>query len=319
MTTQSKGHAGFTLIELLVVIGIIGVLIALLLPAVQKVREAANRMSCTNNLKQIGIALLNHHMTYRVYPTNGAGNLGTPLPAVYIIKTDPPGFGCAGGCRWGVGQPNFTPPQQTGSWAYAILPFLEQEAARNNGTNPQTQGQAVPVKTYMCPSRGRQQPQRVPDADPVYTGITYATVPADTNMRTWCKTDYACNGLAFGGRRADLLKLSDITDGTANTIAVGEKAMDPQAYNTGGWHWDEPVFSSAGGTARSGNIIVQDRVDPTRAINGFFAGNWGAAHPGSAQFVFFDGHVAGLRYGLDERTVEALRTYNGHEIIGNLD
>jgi len=60
-------------------------------------------------------------------------------------------------------------------------------------------------------------------------------------------------------------------------------------------------------------------VDPTRAINGFFAGNWGAAHPGSAQFVFFDGHVAGLRYGLDERTVEALRTYNGREIIGNLD
>ena len=303
---NSSRRFGFTLIELLVVIAIIGILIALLLPAVQKVREAANRMSCSNNLKQIGLALQGHHDGYGVFPSNGAGDLGTTnLPPVYMIKSDPG----AGSYHWGVGQPGLRPEDQTGSWAYAILPFLEQQAANNLGTELQNGGQGVKVPVYMCPSRGRTQPQEVPDTDPIYIGVTYQTVPAGINP--WCKTDYACNGVAIPNWHHALLRIAAITDGTSNTILVGEKAMDVAAYNTGGWHYDEPAFSSAGGTSRSRGEIYLDHIDPSHVLAGFFAGTWGSAHPSGAQFVLADGSVHLIRYGVD---ISALLTPNGGEV-----
>jgi prepilin-type N-terminal cleavage/methylation domain-containing protein/prepilin-type processing-associated H-X9-DG protein len=311
------GHGkcgGFTLIELLVVIAIIAVLIALLVPAVQKVREAALRSSCQNNLKQIGIALLNFHDQYGVFPTNGGRDT---VATIFLTKTDPPGFGCAAGCVWGVGQPGLSPETQTGSWAYSILPFVEQDAARQLGTGPNG-GQGVGVKSYICPSRGRQQPQAVPASDPVYAGMTYSTTPA--GMNPWCKTDYACNGVAIRGRpdssgNPRLLRIVDIPDGTSNTFLVGEKAMDIQSYNTGGWHWDEPAFSNAGGTSRNGNELHQDRVDPARDINGFFAGQWGSPHSGGPQFVYADGSVRTLRYATPTTIVQQIMTPDGGEAV----
>jgi prepilin-type N-terminal cleavage/methylation domain-containing protein/prepilin-type processing-associated H-X9-DG protein len=306
---------GFTLIELLVVIAIIAVLVGLLLPAVAKVRDAANRMSCQNNLKNIGLAMLMHHTTYRVFPSNGGFDSSA---TVFVIKRDPPGPGrCNPQCTWGVGQPNKTPQDQTGSYAYAILPFMEQENAHVRGTNAANGGHGTGVKSYMCPGRGRLASQRVPAADPLYVGITYETRPA--GLQPWGKTDYAVNNVAIRGRGNPLLKLERIKDGSSNTLMIGEKAMSLDAYDTGGWHWDEPVFVAAGGTSRGGNVIVQDRTEPGNPINGFFWNNWGSPHTGNAQFVFFDGAVRGLSYGLRTTLVSALMTPTGGEPISDYE
>src|SRR5262249_36203387 len=124
--------------------------------------------------------------------------------------------------------------------------------------------------------------------------------------------------------RGKALAMVHITDGTANTIMLGEKAMDIGYYNVGGWNWDEPIFSSAGGTSRSNPVIVQDSRDtlpnPQKIYRGFYVGNWGSPHPGGAQFVLFDGSVRSLRYNLDSKTiVRPLMTPQGGEVIPNFD
>jgi prepilin-type N-terminal cleavage/methylation domain-containing protein len=122
----------FTLVELLVVIAIIGILVALLLPAIQAAREAARRTQCKNQLKQMGLGILHHADTYRVFPTGGAG------PSVNIAHY------VAGGRPFG-------PDKQGLNWTYQILPYLEEDAIRGITTQAQLQTAQVPL--YVCPSR----------------------------------------------------------------------------------------------------------------------------------------------------------------------
>ena len=131
-SSRTLAKRGFTLVELLVVIAIIGILVALLLPAVQAAREAARRTQCKNQLKQIGLAILNHANTLRVFPTGGAGF--HPDIANYVVNGKPLG-----------------PDKQGLGWGYQILPYLEEGALQ--GLTTQIQLQAAGVTLYVCPSR----------------------------------------------------------------------------------------------------------------------------------------------------------------------
>jgi prepilin-type N-terminal cleavage/methylation domain-containing protein len=295
-----RTSSGFTLVELLVVIAIIGILIALLLPAVQMARESARRTECTNNLKQIGVALHNFHDLHEFFPTNGGPPPNEP-GVIWTAAGGGPGY-------WGTGNPGLLPAEQTGSWAYSILPQIEQQ----NLMTASAQGE--PISTYICRSRGRQPSLPVPPSDPVYTGVTYG----DGGSTPWSTTDYACNGYYFrnrwpaGGVPGDGLPRSaeQCKDGLSNTILVGEKALDPRGYDTGGWYWNEPVFSGgSGGTARWGTAIMRDDEWTP------FPTNWGAAHPAGAMFLFGDGSIRPLRYGLEGNIVLALLTHAGGEIV----
>jgi prepilin-type N-terminal cleavage/methylation domain-containing protein len=153
-------RSAFSLIELLVVIAIISILIGLLLPAVQKVREAAAKTQGINNLKQIGLAVVGYHDNYGSLPHNGKGTL-TPDPTVS-------GF------------------NQPGPWTWQLLPFLEQQAVVNSAAY------TAPIKTYLCPGRARS-----PVSQSQSPFVKNSSNPAIHDG--WWPTDYAINVAAFPG------------------------------------------------------------------------------------------------------------------------
>jgi prepilin-type N-terminal cleavage/methylation domain-containing protein len=264
--SQRLSRPAFTLIELLVVIAIIAILIGLLLPAVQKVREAAARTQSVNNLKQLGLAMQNYHDTFGYLPDTGTGD---------------PTAGLAG---W----------QQPGSWAFQILPFLEQQAMFNNGTV------TTPVKTLLDPGRSRR-----------------GTIPTDTAhggvYTGWAVGDYAINSIPFGGgTNGNALRqvpLTLITDGTSNTVAYGEKSIDPNNYTSNGGNWDEPIWSAGwGGCERNGTGIYKD----VPGVN--FAGNWGSPYAGVCPFGLYDGSVRLISYSYPAASFGTYLTSNAGDI-----
>jgi prepilin-type N-terminal cleavage/methylation domain-containing protein len=207
-----RGRSGFTLIELLVVIAIIAILIALLVPAVQKVRDAAARAQCQNNLKQVALGLHNYHDVYKSLPPGCA--------------QDQPPFGTAAG-GWG------------SSWKVYLLPYIEQGAIFNKWQFNNSSGYTnannialvnnVTIPSYRCPS------SPLPDMSPYsntsgylemfssYTGISGAT---DTTIDSQVNTGNG-NGPNSGGGvlfPSSKIKLTGITDGTSNTMMVGEQS-----------------------------------------------------------------------------------------------
>jgi len=346
---------GFTLIELLVVIAIIAVLIGLLLPAVQKVREAANRMSCSNNLKQIGLALHNYHDTYGVFPPGAEERCPAGIQ-----------FGQNAGCTY------------YANWSILILPYVEQTALYNqydltqpnympgfpNNMNVVQQ----PVKVYTCPSDTRANRLMAPDTlapdgtgnngtfqymTSSYRAMTGVgiyqdtcmglTVDTDTLGGYWyeavaaskCNTKYKdANGKllnptgAFHTDNQTGLKptrIADILDGTSTTILVGEKHFT--THQTRGPYWGDSFNLYSKGavypyTALNPNMPLQLSTDfdaCSAAMNSNYCKyGWASLHgAGLIQFTFGDGSVHGLAKNIDLNILAALATIAGGEIPGD--
>ncbi len=330
-------RSAFTLIELLVVIAIIAILIGLLLPAVQKVREAAARSSCSNNLKQLGLAVMNYESTYGKFPTGGEGtNFGASPP--------PTGFDNARS-----GDPNPLPSSPAGwptqfmhSTQTYLLPYVEQNAIYQvidqtrvyNDTGAAAAHQAAfknPVKTFLCPS--------VPGPTADTTGYGYchysATVYTDIDPSSGSrnKPTRKNGALHAGGSR-----MADVTDGTSQTILLAEDAGRTEAF--GGpypdpvdgqprrfWRWGEQDngFGVSGFTTGAGNQVVNNSRTPVGgppSCNWYTSGsNCGpndeifAYHPGGAMVVFADGHVGFLKDSTNPVQVRFMVTAADGDIV----
>lgn len=309
---------GFTLVELLVVVAICGILLALLLPAVQAARESARRVQCASHLRQLTLALHHHHDGHRAFPSGG----GWPIYHVSF------GSGCP---EWGA--------RQMAGWGYQILPYVEQTNVWSGSGAPslvdpiqQLIARSVvaiwtPTRVFFCPSRGNLRVH--PSTADWYIGIVVdgklVTEKSDTPFGH-AQTDYAassfstnyilpngnagpgCGGPCGWVRQtkwdgpAEPLTFSWIRDGTSNTFALGDKRLnrgkmshyqsDDRAGYTAGWD--------------SGTIRRTDKAPLPDPSDGDGNVRFGSSHPGGLNMSLLDGSVRFIPYTVDLRVFSCL-------------
>ena len=292
----------FTLVELLVVIAIIGILVALLLPAIQAAREASRRTQCANQLKQMGVALQNHHDTRKSFPTGG-----TVPWSVYNQFGDIQPVPSAGN----------NSEQQAGGvgpgWLYQILPFMEQRQLWETTNWANIKATLVPA--YFCPSRRAGTMYNAQNFLNDYAGSTPASSPGSWDQfwygQTWSVPDASqgpYKGLITRSGYDRRSTYASVTDGTSNTIAIGEKMLRVINYSAGDWHddsgwsdgWDPDIMRSTGWVPFPDQPIAAAATQGANAPDNFDVGyHFGSAHAAGAAFVFGDGSVKMLSYTID--------------------
>ena len=297
MRNRERTDRGFTLVELMVVVTIIGILMGLMLPAVQAARESARRTQCQNNLKQLGLAAQSHHVALRQFPTGGWG------------------------CLW-VGDPDRGyGPKQPGGWVYNVLPYIEQTALRNLGAHTSgadkmaalTQVVQTPLAILNCPTRRRAslypydmtQPPRNYNNVPLVAKTDYAinggdwTCPGGPGPETlqegdepdypWQDTS-AATGICY---LRSTVKIDDVTDGASNTYCIGEKYCIRDKFDDGddqGMYVGYDLDTTRWTEPDNPPLADGDTYAPRR---------FGSAHPGGLNFAFVDGSVHLIRYDID--------------------
>jgi prepilin-type N-terminal cleavage/methylation domain-containing protein/prepilin-type processing-associated H-X9-DG protein len=330
--TSPQRRGGFTLVELLVVITIIGILISLLLPAVQSAREAARKTQCGNNLHQIGIAVALHERQNGFLPTGGWGW----------------GWGGEPDRGFGVNQP--------AGFFYNILPFMDQKNLHDMGAGLSTaakrtaisQATSTPLAMLNCPTR------RQTIAYPYIHGSPYTNMDKPSVIG---RSDYACNGgdnppggISFGpgdlatgdsdkakvlptmtsqgtSFNPDLclqgtginymlsqLKMGAILDGPSNTILAGEKYIDPDGYFSGSLGSDDQGWNIGYDydIVKWGTTTTPPAQDTPG--NDLWT-SFGSAHSSGAQMVFCDGHTLNISYSVDPKTFSFLCNRADRQIL----
>jgi prepilin-type N-terminal cleavage/methylation domain-containing protein len=299
---------GFTLIELLVVIAIIAILIGLLLPAVQKVREAAARMSCSNNLKQIALAIHNYHDARSELPPGGVT----------------PGDCCG--------------TQSFGNWAIYILPFIEQDNLFKQYNDTLTNEdpanaviRAARVKTYECPSDPQAGRSETPASGPgsglqyvhgSYRGMAgrsdaldsyYDNTPVTAQIQQWRGPLHS-----YASKTEKKDNLTGFMDGTSNTLMVGEYTTNTTTNRGTFWAYTYTCFAIASAQTMSGTLLADYNACGTSTGNSNMCKRgWGSNHSGGIMFVLGDGSVRMINTNINMTIFASLGSIAGGEVVGN--